>query len=52
MLPRVTHTGEAQYYKINYKYESCNHLKTKACRNISCSFICSFILQIFSYVAI
>ena len=36
------------YYKLNYKYErfQCNKINT-CCRNISCSFICSFMLLIF-----
>ena len=45
---QVICTCEGEYCKTNYKYEICQHTKTNACcRNISCSFICSFILWIF-----
>ena len=42
---------EGRYYKINYKYERRKLVKL-ATKNISCSFICSFIFLIFSYVVI
>ena len=54
MFQWVICTCEGQNYKISYKYERCKQTKPKACyKNISCSFICSFIVLIFSsYVAI
>ena len=40
MFGQVICTCEKQYYKINYKYSKCKHIKTKACsKNISSLFI-------------
>ena len=49
MFWQVICACEGRYHKINYKYERCKLTKTKTCcKNISCSFIYSFIFLIFS----
>ena len=49
MFRQVICTLEGQHEKRNYKYISYNHTKIKACcKNISCTFICSFIFVSFS----
>ena len=50
MFQWVICTCEQQYYKINYKYERCEHTKTKSYyKNISCWSVCSFIFFFFIF---
>ena len=51
MFRQVVCAYEGQNYKINYKYDRYKHIKPILAAKISCSFICSFIFLIFSYLA-